>query len=183
MDAITLLLERRSCSALTAPAPEGEALEAVLKAAFRVPDFRQLRPYEFILAAGDGLDRLGALLEEAAKQSGKSTEIVNRAYRMPHRAPLVIVVAARHRPNALVSRFEQQLTAGCAVMSMQLAAVAQGFGGIWRSGWPMFDRGLHTALGLEEEDQIVGFLYLGTPLQPPEKPLSIVESKDFTRWL
>jgi len=148
MDALTLLLERRSCVALQAPAPEGAALTAILRTALRVPDFQRLRPYEFILASGDGLDRLGALMEQAALASGKAADIVERARRMPHRAPLVVVVVARWRPSTIVSHFEQQLSASCAVMAMQMAAVAQGFGGIWRSGWPMFDRGLHAALDL-----------------------------------
>jgi len=181
LDALTLLLERRSCAALTEPAPEGAALDAILKAAFRVPDFQGLRPYRFILAAGEGLDRLGALMQQAARDAGKEPEIIERAARMPKRAPLV-VVAALHRPHSIVSRFEQQLTAGCAVMAMQMAAVAQGFGGIWRSGWPMFHRGLHDALGLEEDAQIVGFLYLGTPKSPPAARLE-VEATDFVHWL
>jgi nitroreductase len=67
-------------------------------------------------------------------------------------------------------------------MAMQMAAVAQGFGGIWRSGWLMFDRGLHEALGLACEDQIVGFLYLGTPAKPPAA-LPEVVADEYVRWL
>jgi nitroreductase len=183
MDAITLLLERRSCSALQAPSPEGQALSVILRAALRVPDFQRLRPYEFILASGAGLDRLGALMQAAAINSGQQPEIVERVRRMPHRAPLVVVVVARARASAIVSRFEQQLTAACAVMAMQMAAVAQGFGGIWRSGWLMFDRNLHDALGLCAEDQIVGFLYLGTPSRGATAVLPAVDETDFVRWL
>jgi nitroreductase len=163
MDALTLLLERRSCTALEAPAPAGEALENILRAALRVPDFQRLRPYAFVLASGEGLDRLGELMAQAARRSQQPDAAVERAKRMPHRAPLVIVVAARARESKVVRYFEQQLSAACAVLAMQMAAVAQGYGGIWRSGWPMFDRGLHAALGLGPDDQIVGFLYLGTP--------------------
>ena len=183
MDALTLLLERRSCAALQAPAPEGEALAAILQAGLRVPDFQRLRPYQFFLACGDGLDRLGLLLERAALEAGKPPDNVERARRMPHRAPLVVVVAARWRPSSVAGRFEQQLSAGCAVMAMQMAAVAQGFGGIWRSGWPMFDRGVHTALDLGPDDQIVGFLYLGTPGRPPAGPGPAADLNDFIRWL
>lgn len=182
MDALTLLLERRSCAALQAPAPEGEALALILRAAMRVPDFQRLRPYEFILAAGDGLDRLGAILEQAAVAAGKPPEVVLRAPRMPHRAPLVVTVVARPRPSDIVTPFEQRLTAGCAVMAMQMAAQAQGFGGIWRSGWLMFDRGLHAALGLGDGDQIVGFLYLGTPSRDPG-PAPVPEVERHVRWL
>ncbi|ADP69783.1 nitroreductase [Rhodomicrobium vannielii ATCC 17100] len=182
MDALKLLHERRSCSALTEPAPEGEALDAILKAALRVPDFQHLRPYEFIVARGDGLARLGALMEVAAKASGKSEEIVKRAPKMPLRAPLVIVVVAKARESDVVHLFEQQLTAGCAVMAMQMAAVAQGFGGIWRSGWAMFDRNLHHLLELGEKDQIVGFLYLGTPKEEPA-PAPVVDASAYVRML
>jgi nitroreductase len=183
MDALTLLLERRSCHALTAPGPEGAALDAILAAGARVPDFLHLRPYRFLVAAKEGLDRLGALLEQAAIRSGQPAETVARAPRMPHRAPLVVVVAAIHRPHHIVRPLEQQLSAGCAVMAMQMAAIAQGFGGVWRSGWPMFDRGLHDALGLDEKDQIVGFLYLGTPkAPPPDQPLA-TDFTSFVDWL
>lgn len=68
-------------------------------------------------------------------------------------------------------------------MAMQLAAMAQGFGGIWRSGWPIFDRGLHAALGLEPDDQIVSFLYLGTPDRPPSGSLPDVRADEYCRWL
>ena len=170
MDAITLLLTRRSCAALRAPAPEGEALDIILKAAIRVPDFQELRPYEFIVAKGEGLQRLGALMEQAAIASGQPDDIVKRAPKMPLRAPLVIVVVARARESVVVNRLEQQMTAGCAVMAMLMAAFAQGFAGIWRSGWPMFDRGLHDGLGLDPADQIVGFLYLGTAMSVPSEP-------------
>ncbi|GEO81118.1 NAD(P)H nitroreductase [Pararhodospirillum oryzae] len=167
MDALELLLTRRSCAALAAPAPTGEALDAILTAGTRVPDFKHLHPYEFLIASGAGLDRLGALMTEAARKAGKPDEVIERCARLPHRAPLVIVVVARHKPHEVVTVFEQQLCAGAALHAMQMAAVAQGFGGIWRSGWLMVDRTLHAALDLGDQDQIVGFLYLGTPTTAP----------------
>lgn len=167
MDALSLLLDRRSTAALDPPAPSGAALDIILRAALRVPDFQGLRPYEFLIAEGDGRDRLGLMMQDAARASGRPAADVRRAPTMPLRAPLVITVVAKARESPVVSRFEQQLTAGCAVMAMQMAAVAQGFSGIWRSGWPMFDSNLARALGLGAQDRIVGFLYLGTPTRPP----------------
>jgi hypothetical protein len=131
MDAITLLLTRRSCAALRAPAPEGEALDIILKAAIRVPEFQELRLYEFIVAKGDGLQRLGALMEQAAIASGQPDDIVKRAPKTPLRAPLVIVVVARARESVVVNRLEQRMTAGRALMAMRMADLAQGFSGIW----------------------------------------------------
>ncbi len=182
MDALNLLLERRSCKALQAPGPDGEALEIILQAALRVPDFLSLRPYEFLIAQGEGRERLGRLFQEAAIAEGASASDIKRAPSMPMRAPVVITVVAKARENDTVHRLEQQMTAGCAVMAMQMAGLALGFGGIWRSGWPMFNRSLHRLLGLVDEDQIVGFLYLGTPKAQPEPPPR-VEGQDYARWL
>jgi nitroreductase len=182
LDALTLLLERQSCHALQEPGPDAAALEVIFRAALRVPDFLRLRPYQFIVAQGEGLDRLGAMMEAAAIASGRPPADIERAPKMPGRAPLVIVVVAKARENDIVTLFEQQLTAGCAVMAMQMAAVAQGFAGVWRSGWPMFDPHLAKALDLSEQDRIVGFLYLGTAARaqgaPPE-----AAPEDFIRRL
>ena len=182
MEALKLLLARRSCKALEAPGPEGEALETILQAALRAPDFLELRPYEFLIAEGDGRKRLGQLFEAAAIADDRHETDIKRAPSMPLRAPVVITVVAKARESDTVQLIEQQMTAGCAVMAMQLAALTLGFGGIWRSGWPMFSRSLHEALGLAERDQIVGFLYLGTPKKQPDAPPR-VRSADFSRWL
>ncbi|THF62752.1 nitroreductase family protein [Pseudothauera rhizosphaerae] len=167
---LRLLLERRSHHHLGAPAPDDAALELMLRAALRVPDFGHLRPYRFLAARGEGLDRLGEAMRRAALAAGQPEKRIARAPRMPHRAPLVLVVVASPRASATVPLFDQQLCAGCTVLTLQLAARALGYGGIWRSGWWMYDRGFHRELGLAEEEQIVGFLYLGTPVEGADEP-------------
>lgn len=163
---LELLLERRSCHKLTTPGPSDDDLELILRAAARVPDFGHLRPYRFLAARGQGLDRLGQAMQRAATAAGQSQAIIDRTPHMPHRAPLVICIVAAPQPNPTVPTFDQQLCAGCTVLTMQLAARALGFGGVWRSGWLMYERAFHRELGLGETEQLVGFLYLGTPLHP-----------------
>jgi nitroreductase len=163
---LEFLLARHSDARLTEPGPDDAELNLLLKAALRVPDFRHLRPYRFLVARGAGRDRLGEAMRRAAIAADKPDDIVARAPRMPHRAPLVIVVVASPKEDKYVPLFDQQLCAGAAVLTMQLAALALGYGGIWRSGWLMYDRGFHRELGLGGHEQIVGFLYLGTPASP-----------------
>lgn len=78
--------------------------------------------------------------------------------------------------------FEQRLTAGCAVMAMQMAAVALGFSGVWRSGWPIFDAHLARTLRLAKQDRIVGLLYLGTAARAPNGPPDVAPD-DLVRHL
>lgn len=162
MDGIELIMQRRSSGQLTEPAPTGEALQQILQAALTVPDHGALHPWQLLLAEGEGRQRLGELLAGAAERFGEKPEQIDKARTAPLRAPLVITVVAKVVVHPKVPAMEQELSAGCAVYAMQLAAEQLGFGSIWRSGPYMFDRHLHRALGLAEQDQIVGFLYLGT---------------------
>ncbi|MET0386499.1 MAG: nitroreductase family protein [Polyangiales bacterium] len=171
---LALLLGRRSCHKLREPSPSPEELGLILRAALRAPDFRQLQPYRFIAARGDGLDRLGAAMRRAAEAGGQPSHVVDRAAHMPHRAPLVLVVVASPKPDAYAPVFDQQLSAASTVLMMQLAARALGFGGVWRSGWFMHSAEFHRELALAEGEQIVGFLYLGTPMVQ-ERPLAPID--------
>lgn len=180
---LDFLLKRRSCHQLRAPGPSDAELVRILQAGRRAPDFGRLRPYRFLAARGNGLDRLGQAMQRAAIAAGKSEQIVARALTMPHRAPLVIIVVATPRPDKNVPEFDQVLCAASTVLMMQLAARAQGYGGIWRSGWMMADRGFHHELGLGEREQMVGLLYLGTPASDEDALPSLADPFDALSWI
>ena len=182
MDALELLVNRRSASRLAEPAPAGEQLENILRAGMRAPDHGTLQPWHFFVIEGEGRDRFSKLLEQGAVAAGQDEKGIDKARNAPFRAPMIIAVVAKCQADHIVPVWEQEMSAGCAVMAMQMAAQAQGFGGIWRSGWFIFDRLLHQRLGLGEQEQIVGFLYLGTPNAEP-KPHRPLSSDSFIRHL
>ncbi|MGS0676752.1 NAD(P)H nitroreductase [Shewanella sp. 0m-4] len=182
MDALELLLTRQSTPRLTTPAPNSQQLQNILDAATRAPDHAGLTPWEFIIAEEDGLSRLGEVFVKALIEKGADEDFIEKAKNMPLRAPMVITVVAKVTEHPKVPAFEQHLAAGCAVMAMQQAAFAQGLGGIWRTGAFAFDAKVHQLLGLQAKDQIVGFLYLGTPvINAPTKTLK--DGMSFARYL
>ncbi|MGB1238882.1 MAG: NAD(P)H nitroreductase [Pseudomonadales bacterium] len=165
MQAIDLLHNRVSTPALMEPAPSAEQLEVMFQAAARAPDHANLRPWRMIVTQGEGLVKMGELFLEAthkldpAQAEAKEARLLN----MPLRAPMIITVVASIVEHPKVPELEQLITAGCAAHAMELAAYAQGLGAMWRSGDLMFDANVKAGLGLSESEQIVGFLYLGTP--------------------
>lgn len=176
MDALDLLLNRRSIAKLSEPAPEGKALENIIRAGLRAPDHAGLTPWRFVISQGEGLHKLSKILVQAAQADQSEASVVEKVKNAPFRAPMVITVIAKVTPHDKVPAFEQHLSAGCAVQAMQMAAVAQGYQAFWRSGKWMFHPNVHQAFNLSGEDQIVGFLYLGTPgctpMKVPERDLS-----------
>ncbi|MGL5799026.1 MAG: NAD(P)H nitroreductase [Plesiomonas sp.] len=175
MHALDLLLHRRSASRLQTPAPQGEALDTIIRAGMRAPDHGALQPWRFTLIEGEGLQRFSDLLVSVAEQDHEPAEFIEKSRQAPFRAPLIIAVAAHCCDHPKVPHWEQIMSAGCAVQAMQMAAVALGFGGIWRSGKWTEDQRIKAAFGCNEQDALVGFLYLGTtPLTPQKvKPADI----------
>ena len=163
MDALELLVNRRSASRLTAPAPAGEVLENILHAGMRAPDHGTLQPWRFIIIENEGRDRFSSLLEKASRDAQLDEKAIEKAKQAPYRAPMIITVVAHCEEHPKVPRWEQLVSAGCAVMAMQMAAAAQGFNGIWRSGAWTEDEAVRQAFHCRPQDAIVGFLYLGTP--------------------
>lgn len=157
---------------MTAPGPSREQLLVLLRAALRVPDFLNLRPYRFLVAQDQGLVRLGEAMQRAALASGRPASDVERAKRMPLRAPLIVIVISSPKTSDVVSLFDQHLCAACAAHAIELAATAMGFAGIWRTGWPATDANLAKELGLRPAESIVAFLYLGTSAGPAPRALA-----------
>lgn len=167
MQALDLLLTRSSQPRLQAPAPEGQALENIKQAALRAPDHACLTPWKFVVCQNQGLIRLGEVFQQAAIAANKSEKELERAPQLPLRAPMVIVAIAKYTKNDKVPWVEQVASASCALHAMQMAAVAQGFAGVWRTGSFAQSSTVKKAFDLSEQDEIVGFLYLGSSLIKP----------------
>ena len=80
----------------------------------------------------------------------------------PLRAPVLVVVICRYTEHPKVPHQEQIISAGCAAHAMLLAAEAQGYAGIWRTGSYAEDSHVTAALGLADNESIVAFLYFGS---------------------
>lgn len=163
MNALDLLLKRVSSPVLDEPAPTAEQLDLIYRAALRAPDHGGLRPYRFLQIEGEGREKLGQVFVDAARaeQADISEQEVQKLLNAPLRAPLIIVAIASLQPHPKVPAVEQQLAAGCAAHGILLAAFAQGVDAIWRSGAMAFNSQVMTRLGLEADEQILGFIYLG----------------------
>lgn len=174
MNAIDLLTQRSSMPRLIEPGPSVEHYELMQKAALRAPDHVQLQPYRFVHFYGAGLQQLSDIFVAAAKQRGDDEEAQQRISEAPFRAPSVIACIMTYKAHEKVPRVEQLCTAACATMAMQQAAFAQGLGAIWRSGWLTQSEYIKARLQLGNEDELLGFLYVGTPFVPtpikPDKP-------------
>jgi nitroreductase len=175
VDTLEAIRTRRSYGRLTEPAPTDEHLQAILEAACAAPDHGELRPWRFTLLRGAGLDAFGEVLEEAyfrrCTDTGKAPVPAKAQKERTKlgRAPLVIVVAAVKQPSEKIPWVDQRDAVGAATQNLLLAAHALGYGAMWRTGVDVCeDAYVKKALGLGDDDAIVGFVYVGTPHEAKE---------------
>ncbi len=167
---INLLLNRQSNPVLTEPAPEQDHLQLILSAGMRVPDHGGLQPWHFTIAQEEGLERLSTIFVSAAKNNNAHQIKLDKVAKMPSRAPLIIIVSTKFKEHIKVPQQEQLITAGCCVHSMQMAAYALGYGAMWRTGELSYNNLVKEYLNIENSEEIVGFLYIGTiAKQLPQK--------------
>ena len=165
MDAIEALQQRVSVQRLGGDVPDPAVLAEIYKAALRVPDHAQLKPWRFLQIAEDGRDQLGDLFakaKQAAEPEISARDLVKTKAK-PLRAPLIVVIIASPKEHPKVPEVEQILSAGSAVQNMLVASHALGVGAMWRTGSMAYDPIVRSGLGLAAHEQIVGFLYLGEP--------------------
>ena len=186
-EALELLLTRRSvkAAALAEPGPAPDQLAAILTAAARVPDHKNLVPWRFIVFEGDARAAFGRVLLEACAAEDNDlpspTRLEFERTRLL-RAPTVVAVISRTTPNPAAPEWEQVLSCGAACQNLCLAANAMGFGTCWITEWYAYSSGVRSALELAANEKVAGFIYIGTAKdrQPDRERPDI--AKITSRW-
>ena len=163
---------------MTEPAPKPAELEQILKAGLRAPDHGMLRPWKFLVIEGEGRNKLAQLFVEVMKPENEERK--QKLLTTPMRAPLIIIGVATIKEGK--KPVEQVCSMAAALQNMSVACHALGYGSIWLTGGPAYDAGVKVALGLKPTDEIVGYLYVGTPTLK-ERPIPEHKLHDFVqRW-
>ena len=186
METMKTLLSRRSISKLKEPHPSKDEMKDVYQAALRAPDHSWLRPWKFIEVTGESRNKLGkAFINATRKIEELDEERESKIASLPLRSPMVIVVVAKinhDKPN--VPRLEQIQSTAAAAQNILLALHDKGYGAYWRTGKYSTERNefISRELSLDNDDEVLGYLYVGTPeVDAPKIPE--LENSDFvTYW-
>jgi nitroreductase len=172
MDLLTGIETRASAVKLSAPGPTREQIEQILRAGLRAPDHGRLRPWRFVVLEGDARKKLGDAMAELlrAKAPQATLEQLDAERSKVMRAPTIVVAV------------EQVAAVSAGVQNMFLAAHALGVGAMWKTGAAAYAASAKAALGLQPEDHIVAFLYLGT-IATPGTAAPTAEVAAVTHWM
>jgi len=164
------LRTRISCKPVRAPAPSETELAQILQAAMSAPDHGRREPWRFCLIRGAAVAQLGELSLKATKTAGipltPQKEASVRAWLAE--VPLLIAVACRLDHQDKIPEEERMLATGAAAMNVLNAAHMLGYGAYWSTGLGTYLDEVAQSLGFDSLDyRFMGFLALGTPIDPP----------------
>jgi nitroreductase len=122
------------------------------------------------------------LLDENKIADKEAKEKIAKVAKMPFRAPMIIVISTQYVVHNKVPEQEQLVAAGCAAQAMQMACFALGYGAMWRTGDLAYNDVVKQGLNLATDNEVAGFLYVGTPKKEQcIKPAKSLEGK-VTYW-
>jgi nitroreductase len=173
---------------MTEQKPTQEQIECILEAGTHAPNHHKVEPWRFYVLAGKARNEMGSIMEASLRERmpDSSTSVsqaqLKKEREKPLRAPVVLVVAARHAEEPGVVEIENVEAVAAAVENMLLTAEDMGLAAMWRTGDSAYDPKLKKWLNLATEDHIIAFVYLGyAAITSTERRPTPVASK--TAWL
>jgi nitroreductase len=172
---------------LGAPGPTPDEVRRLLTVACRVPDHGALVPWRFILLQGEA--RQAASTQLAALYAAQHPDLAERTVgtlrklsRLFTSAPLVVAVVSRADPTARKPEWEQVLTVGAVCMNLIAATTALGYASVWLTGWAAYDADALRTLGVRPEENLAGFIHIGTTREhPPDRHRPLLDGL-VTSW-
>ncbi len=166
---LSFLAERRSVLArnMSGPGPDRAMLEMLLSIAMRVPDHGKLNPWRLVVVQSNDRIELGGVAARELAAANAEPEEVEAARAQFLRAPCIVAVLACPRAHPKIPRSEQLYSAGAVCMMLVTAARAAGFAAQWLTGAAAYNGDVLSRLGGGEDDEIAGFIYLGSCAEKP----------------
>jgi nitroreductase len=134
----------------------------ILENANHAPTHKLTEPWRFTVFSGAGLQQLAeaqatTYKNEAGEKFKQAT--YDKLLQQPLQCSHVIAIGLKR--NESVPLMEEIAAVGCAVENIYLSLPAYGIGGYWSTGGITFYAGAKKLFGLEENDLLMGFFFLG----------------------
>ena len=164
-----LIRGRRTHKAYDPQPVDRATLEDLFELARWAPNHNLTNPWRFRVL---GPESLAALKEAAGPEAAGKLE----------RAPTLIAASVVRSDEDAVTDEEDFAAAAAATFIVLLGAHARGLGGYWRTPAVLRTPEGRAALGVGDDERLVGLLHLGTPRQEQRVP-DRAPAADVVAWL
>lgn len=150
---------------LIEPGPTPEQQIRLFRAAAAAPDHGLLMPWRFVIVPQERRSALANAFALALidRDPGASLEQIESAREKAYRAPLLMLVVARlGNCEPAIPALERMISIGCSVQNILLSAHSMALGSSLTSGQAMRSTRMRTLFRLEDGEEAVCFINIGT---------------------
>lgn len=136
------------------------------------PTHKKTEPWRFVVFSGEGRQKLANFQAELYKKNAGDNfrqPKYDKLLATPVECSHVIAICMKRDPERRLPEIEEIAAVACAVENLYLSVTAYGLGGYWSTGGVTYEEEAKPFFGLEPEDKLLGFFYLGYVQTPSEK--------------
>lgn len=130
-----------------------------------VPDHKSLRPWRFVVIDANRYDDVCSQYKKlSSTQCDLPSISIDTLNRKLKRSPLLVIAILSPDMNKKVSYQDQIISSGIAAYTVSISAMTLGLGCFWSTGILTKSKILKNIIDLENGEEIIGFLNIGTPM-------------------
>lgn len=142
-----------------------EIVQEILEAANWAPNHGMTEPWRFIVYEKEKVKEFGQLHAQLYKDHTPADQFLEKKYETllhrPDKASHVIIAYVKRSDRKNIPIHEEIVATSCAIQNMLLVATSHKVASYWGTGGMCYHPSFKEAFGLEEEDVMMGFIFLG----------------------
>lgn len=166
--------------------PDGQ-IQQLMELADWAPTHGRTEPWRFFIFGSEALKQFGQLhadlywshTPEEKRTKAKYNKLIDSAQQASH---LIILVMKRSQ-GGKIPEAEEMAAVAAAAENMLLGATVLGLAVIWSTGGMTYHPSLKKKLGLQEEDRIMGLIYLGYSDEPEKERKRHIPLEEKMVWV
>ncbi len=164
-----------------------ETIEKLLGAANQAPTHGYTEPWRFVVYSGAGVQKMTTQHAAMYQQLTAPEKFSESTYlKIKHRGDLashLIVAYMKRGSNLKIPRVEELCAVSCAIQNIWLLASSMQIGMYWGTGGMVHHQCMKDHFLLEEEDEMMGFLFLGYTDQEWPQGRRMVPLEEKIKWV
>ena len=167
-EVLNFFKNRRSVSVnfISEPGPNKDQLTEILKMGVRCPDHGRLEPWRILVISEENAKmKIVSAMDKIGRKRDMDTDKLEKSKSRFLKSPVILAVIASPKKGRIPIE-EQILSAGALCMCILNAALANGWGANWLTGWTAHDPEFKDdVLGLLEHESVAGYIHIGTNIK------------------
>jgi nitroreductase len=170
-----VIRERRSVfpKDYTGEKVDDKIVHQLLENANWAPNHKRTEPWRFKVFCGEGLKHFADFqAKDYHNKFSKTDKFLEKKHHKLLNNPLkcshIISIGMHRTANVILPEIEEISAVACAVQNILLSIHAYGLGGYWSTGGVTYNESAKPFFDLEENDTLLGFIYIGVTDKIPE---------------